>query len=87
MFVWGSVLYFRIYTPPPNAMNIYVVGKQWMWKAEHPGGQHEINSLAHSNQPANPTDPDLAGRLPQFFNPCLSRQARGHTWPLHHCVV
>ena len=26
-------------------MNIYVVGKQWMWKAEHPSGQHEINSL------------------------------------------
>jgi cytochrome c oxidase subunit 2 len=45
MFVWGSVLYFRVFTPPPNAMNIYVVGKQWMWKAEHPGGQHEINSL------------------------------------------
>jgi cytochrome c oxidase subunit II len=21
------------------------VGKQWMWKAEHPGGQHEIDSL------------------------------------------
>ncbi|MFC5864293.1 cytochrome c oxidase subunit II [Acidicapsa dinghuensis] len=45
MFVWGSVLYFRIYTPPPNAMNIYVVGKQWMWKAEHPTGQHEIDAL------------------------------------------
>src|SRR5579859_2057235 len=45
MFVWGSIIYFRIYTPPANAMNIYVVGKQWMWKAEHPGGQHEINSL------------------------------------------
>jgi cytochrome c oxidase subunit 2 len=45
MFVWGSLLYFRIYTPPANAMNIYVVGKQWMWKAEHPGGQHEINAL------------------------------------------
>ena len=26
-------------------MNIYIVGKQWMWKAEHPGGQHEINAL------------------------------------------
>lgn len=50
MFVWGSVLYFRIYTPPPNAMNIYVVGKQWMWKAEHPGGQHEIDAL---HVPAN----------------------------------
>lgn len=44
-FVWGALLYFRIYNPPANAMNIYVVGKQWMWKAEHPGGQHEINSL------------------------------------------
>ena len=45
VFVWGALLYFRIYTPPTNSMNIYVVGKQWMWKAEHPGGQHEINAL------------------------------------------
>ncbi|MFP5205625.1 MAG: cytochrome c oxidase subunit II [Acidobacteriota bacterium] len=45
MFVWGALLYFRVYTPPANAMNIYVVGKQWMWKVEHPGGQHEINEL------------------------------------------
>ncbi|HEY0306525.1 MAG TPA: cytochrome c oxidase subunit II [Acidobacteriaceae bacterium] len=44
-FVWGALLYFRIYSPPANSMNIYVVGKQWMWKAEHPGGQHEINAL------------------------------------------
>jgi cytochrome c oxidase subunit 2 len=45
MFVWGALIYFRVFTPPANAMNIYVVGKQWMWKAEHPGGQHEINAL------------------------------------------
>jgi cytochrome c oxidase subunit 2 len=45
LFAWGAILYFRIFTPPANAMNIYVVGKQWMWKAEHPGGQHEINAL------------------------------------------
>src|SRR6202789_2359597 len=45
MFVWGSLIYFRGYTPPANAMNIYIVGKQWMWKAEHPGGQHEIDAL------------------------------------------
>jgi cytochrome c oxidase subunit 2 len=37
-------------------MNIYVVGKQWMWKAEHPGGQHEINSLhVPINQPVQLT--------------------------------
>lgn len=45
VFVWGALIYFRIYTPPVNAMNIYVVGKQWMWKVEHPGGQHEIDAL------------------------------------------
>ena len=45
VFVWGALVYFRIYTPPANAMDIYVVGKQWMWKAEHPGGQHEIDAL------------------------------------------
>ena len=45
VFVWGALLYFRIYDPPVNAMNIYIIGKQWMWKAEHPGGQHEINAL------------------------------------------
>ncbi|MEO6965547.1 MAG: cytochrome c oxidase subunit II [Acidobacteriaceae bacterium] len=44
-FVWGALLYFRIYNAPPNSMNIYVVGKQWMWKVEHPGGQHEIDAL------------------------------------------
>ncbi|HTW80319.1 MAG TPA: cytochrome c oxidase subunit II [Terracidiphilus sp.] len=56
MFVWGALLYFRIYTPPANAMNIYVVGKQWMWKCEHPGGQHEINALhVPINQPVQLT--------------------------------
>jgi cytochrome c oxidase subunit 2 len=45
VIVLGALLYFRIYTPPANSMNIYIVGKQWMWKAEHPGGQHEINAL------------------------------------------
>jgi cytochrome c oxidase subunit II len=45
MFGWGAVLYFDIYTPPPDAMNIYVVGKQWMWKIQHPEGNREINEL------------------------------------------
>lgn len=44
-FVWGALLYFRIFNPPPNSMNVYIVGKQWMWKAEHSGGQHEIDAL------------------------------------------
>jgi len=45
MFVWGADLFFRLATPPPDAMDVWVVGKQWMWKIEHPEGVREINEL------------------------------------------
>jgi cytochrome c oxidase subunit II len=45
LFVWGADLYVRLFQTPADAMKIYVVGKQWMWKVEHPGGQREINAL------------------------------------------
>jgi cytochrome c oxidase subunit 2 len=45
MFTWGASLYFKESRPPDNAMPIYVVGKQWMWKTEHMEGQREINEL------------------------------------------
>ena len=45
LFIWGAVLYRRLFTPPPDALQVYVVGKQWMWKTEYPGGQREINAL------------------------------------------
>ncbi|MBI3682822.1 MAG: cytochrome c oxidase subunit II [Acidobacteria bacterium] len=44
-FVWGVHLYFRVYTPDPSAMEIFVTGKQWMWKIQHPEGPREINEL------------------------------------------
>ena len=43
--VWAAYDYFRIAFPPPDADTIYVVGKQWMWKVNHPTGQQEINTL------------------------------------------
>jgi cytochrome c oxidase subunit 2 len=45
LFIWGSAIYVRLYQPPANALKIYVVAKQWMWKIEHAGGQREINAL------------------------------------------
>ncbi len=45
MFFWGADLYFRIARPPADAMDVYVVGKQWMWKVQHPEGVREINEL------------------------------------------
>jgi len=45
MFVWGSSLFFGMSRPPDDAKQIYVVGKQWMWKLQHLEGQREINEL------------------------------------------
>jgi cytochrome c oxidase subunit II len=45
MFVWGAKVYFDAYRGPDDAPVVYVVGKQWMWKFQHPEGQREIASL------------------------------------------
>ncbi len=45
MFGWGAYVYFDYANPPKNALQIYVVGKQWMWKLQHPDGQAEIDEL------------------------------------------
>lgn len=56
MFAYGAKLYFDIERPPNDAIPIYVVGKQWMWKLQHPGGQREINELhVPVNQPVKLT--------------------------------
>ena len=45
LFAWGADVYWTIERPPPDAMEINVVGKQWMWKIEHPEGNREIDEL------------------------------------------
>jgi cytochrome c oxidase subunit 2 len=45
LFVWGAQIYVWLYQPPPADEEVYVVGKQWMWKVQHPGGQREIDAL------------------------------------------
>ena len=44
-FVWGAKLYIQSRHPPPDAMVVEAVGRQWMWKFQHPTGQSEINDL------------------------------------------
>lgn len=45
LFAWGASVYVWLLKPPAAALEIFVVGKQWMWKMEHPGGQREIDAL------------------------------------------
>ena len=45
MFAWGAQLYFAAQNPPKDAMEVFVTGKQWMWKVQYPNGGSEINAL------------------------------------------
>jgi cytochrome c oxidase subunit II len=45
MFTWGARLYFSQAHPPAETLDVYVVGKQWMWKFEHTNGRREIDEL------------------------------------------
>ena len=45
MGLWAAGIYYVHAAPPADATEVYVVGKQWMWKLEHQGGQREIGEL------------------------------------------
>jgi cytochrome c oxidase subunit 2 len=45
LFAWGSRLFFHEQRPPGQALEINAIGKQWMWKIQHPEGNREINEL------------------------------------------
>jgi len=45
MFGWGAVVYVDYRHAPQDTLDIYVIGKQWMWKAQQPSGLREINEL------------------------------------------
>jgi cytochrome c oxidase subunit 2 len=45
IFFWGASIFFAMARPPEETLNIYVVGKQWMWKIQHSNGTREINEL------------------------------------------
>ena len=45
MFAWGASIFFTESKPPVDAMEVFVTGKQWMWKIQHNEGAREINEL------------------------------------------
>ena len=45
IFGWSAKVYMTLSRPPDNAVTMYVTGKQWMWKIQHPTGVREINEL------------------------------------------
>ena len=45
VFVWAAHDFVGLYHPPDDALPVYVVAKQWMWKLQHRNGKREINEL------------------------------------------
>jgi cytochrome c oxidase subunit 2 len=45
IFLGGAYVYYNQYRLPEDGMDVYVVGKQWMWKLQHETGHREINEL------------------------------------------
>ncbi|HEU0208776.1 MAG TPA: cytochrome c oxidase subunit II [Candidatus Udaeobacter sp.] len=45
LFVWGALVYFNLERRPSNAIEVNVLGKQWMWQLQHTEGKRELNEL------------------------------------------
>lgn len=45
LFFMSTIVYFQTIRPPKDATEIFVVGKQWMWKIQHPNGRWEMNEI------------------------------------------
>ncbi|MBC7898648.1 MAG: cytochrome c oxidase subunit II [Saprospiraceae bacterium] len=45
IFLGGAIVFYNQFRAPDDAMEVYVVGKQWMWKLQHETGHREINEL------------------------------------------
>jgi cytochrome c oxidase subunit 2 len=45
MFWFGAKLFVDMRTPPADAQEVFVIGKQWMWHIQHANGVRENNTL------------------------------------------
>jgi len=55
-YVWGALVYDYAVHPPEDAEEIFIVGKQWMWKAQYQTGHRVIVG----GNPANMNEKDRA---------------------------
>ena len=87
MFGWGASVFYHLRRPPAEAMHIYAVGKQWMWKFQHLEGQREINELhVPAGRPVKMTI-TLRRRAAQPLFPGVPHQDRRDSRALHGALV
>ncbi|HRI42608.1 MAG TPA: cytochrome c oxidase subunit II [Fimbriimonadaceae bacterium] len=45
IFAWSTQQFVDLYKVPKDAMQVFVIGKQWMWQIQHTNGIRENNEL------------------------------------------
>ena len=87
MFGWGASVFYHLRRPPDEAMQIYAVGKQWMWKFQHLEGQREINELHVPTRTPDQDHDDVRGRAAQPVLPGIPHEDGRDSRALHDAVV
>ena len=87
-FVQGFKDYVWYTTPPKNTMDVYVMGKKWMWKFAYAGGgPNAIGTLHVPEGPAGAAAHDQPRRHPLLLRARLPHQAGRAAGPLHRDLV
>jgi len=60
-FGWGAVVFNHAAHPPADAMEVFVIGKQWMWKAQYSTGHRVI--IGGNPRNMNEVERQSIGRL------------------------
>jgi cytochrome c oxidase subunit 2 len=60
-YAWGVVVFTHAAHAPKDSMEIYVIGKQWMWKAQYSTGQRVI--IGGNENIMSETEKQSRGRL------------------------
>ena len=71
MYVWATDVFFDLYEPPADAFEISVVGKQWMWYLQHPGGPARDQRAARPRGPAVKLTMTSQDVIHSFFVPAF----------------
>ena len=87
-FVQGFKDYVWYTTPPKNTMDVYVMGKKWMWKFAYAGGgPNAIGTLHVPEGPPGAAADDQPRRHPFVLRARLPHQAGRAARPLHRDLV
>jgi len=87
IFLWGAQLFVSMRTPPKNALDVFVVGRQWIVEGAAPRGPARDQRAARAGRSTGETDDDVRGRDSRFLRAGVSHQGGRRARALHRGMV